>query len=413
MNTLQLFIDAGWPQQHTDGPWRLLNPLGKLLASGRSEPAHWPGVVTESPPSSAEATVAHACEVVLSNDQGAYFDIELPPGKAGLQRDVVAFALEDKLLDDLDRYHFALGSRQGDGCSAVVAMAQPRLRQILDNLTSIGLSPHRAVMAAQLQALPVDGWLLVAEHGHTSLITSAGWLPVNHIERTSPPVELLIAQSATPDDRAKPIYLSGDIGGLIDTAAWNKLLGRPVTAESPAATLPAEPINLLQGEFAPARAPHPLWHQRRLIARLGAAVLAVYALLSLGEWAWLAREARQLREQQTAVFRDTFPQVSAIVMPSLQLRRNLDEERHRHGLSGEEDFLALTNALGTAGVTQAEELRYSPGRLDAVVTLPSRERIDPLLLALRLQGLVVTPGKIDPAGQGVRLQLSLRRGGMQ
>lgn len=417
MNTLQLFIDAAWPEHHADCAWQLLNETGRLIESGRSEPIHWPGVVSpgRAAPRPVEPVQAQPiCQLILSSDQAVLLKVNLPAGSAGRQREVIAFALEDRLLEDADHYHLALGAHHSDGRTDVVAIARQRLRTLTASLATAGIVPQSACVEAQCAPRATGTWLLLAQHDQITLVTDDGWLPVRALERQPPPDELLIALATTGGERCTAVQLAGDAASLCDTTAWRAALNLPVTqaAGIDNRLAPATAINLLQGEWAPPRAQHPFWRGQRLALRFGAVALAAYALFSLGEWAWLARESSQLKAQQTALFRETFPQTASVVMPPLQLRRSLDAERHRRGLTGEEDFLALTAALAEAGIGKTEELRYGHGKLDAVAILPTAAAIDPLRRALRLRGITLEVGQNTPLpdNQGVRISLALRKG---
>lgn len=394
MNTLRLFIDGNWPHEHSDCDWVLLGPGGQMLQRGRSEPRHWPGVDAQEP----KAAEANRCEVVLSADQAVCLPIQLPKGAAGRRPDVVAYAVEERLLDEPEYTHFTIDAVIGDGKASVIAVAKHRLRTLLGTLTEIGLAPLRVMVEPQLAPEATrERWTLLRRGERGCLVARDTWLALDRVDASTPPPPLAWAVDEAAQ-RPAELRVQGD---AVDDEAWSTALGLTVVSGgSVPGLLPTSAPNLLHGEFTPAREHRLFWRSYRPALVIAAVIAVGYTLASLGEWAWLAYQARHLQEQRLSLFRRTFPQVGTIVDPVLQLQRSLDAERLRHGQLGEADFLSLMNALAAAS-GPVEQISFVGGRMQ--VTLSTRD-VEALHGQLAARGVTssLRPG---PAGKIV-LELS-------
>ncbi|MCX7177308.1 MAG: type II secretion system protein GspL [Proteobacteria bacterium] len=108
--TLRILVTAAWPAEEAACEWALLNAQGLPLQRGKSEPRHWP--------------MADHCEVVLSAEQCLVLKAQLPKGARARPSEVIAYALEEQLINDADHEHFVLGDT-ADGSHTAVNKALP------------------------------------------------------------------------------------------------------------------------------------------------------------------------------------------------------------------------------------------------------------------------------------------------
>lgn len=413
MKTLQLFIDASWPDQHAECKWRLLDATGYTISSGCSEPRYWPGVTLPNSGGSNAAEDAIACELVLGCDEAVRFSVQLPPGKTGRQRDVASFALEERLTDEAENYHFALGDLNGDGTTEVICIPRNRLRRVLASLNTVGLLPCRAIIDAQLHSLTDSVWQLVSRHEEcATLITQSGWLQVDTLEKDTPAPEVVVALASPEGSQCAGIELDAALASRCEITAWQAGLGIPVRQMTTVASADSHrlPINLLQGEFLPPSSGLGHWRGVTTAAKLLAAGFSIFVLVGLVDWAWMAYQVRTVKAEQKQLFMKTFPQATNVLMPPLQMQRSVDEARRRHGLLGENDFLSLAAALAAAGVNHAEGFRYAQGRLEADVVLPSGHSLESVTHRLSLLGISLVVTQQKPVANGVQATLVLRKG---
>lgn len=400
---LRLRVEANWPAESTRCEWALYDIGGRLVERGASEPQHWPQ--------------AAACEVVLSADQCLALDATLPKGAKRHDAQVVAYAVEDHIVGDIQQEHVVAGETRADGRTEVWVISRTRLAAVTGALRQLGRAPVRAYSEAELAPVAADTWsvCLRGSAGYLRLPAQAGY--AFELAGPEPPVELVLgvqaarAQGMLPREIA--VYCERD--ALFNAQAWEAALGVAVHRAGECAwqAWPARAAtNLLTGEFAPPRARHAAWAPFRPALAIGVAALALYAAYSLGEWAWLHHRARGLQAQTTEIFRAAFPQVQTVVDPVLQMQRLYDPLMRERGRVGESDFLPLLAAVseGLGEGAQYRSLGYDNGRLEFTVTLKDRRAPERLREALARRGLMLTVQDTRQTRSGLDISFSVRFG---
>ena len=406
---LRLYVTGDWPAQTTACEWALYDTRGSLLQRGSSEPRHWPA--------------AEDCELVLSTDQCLTLDVKLPVGARGAKgrgSDLIAYAVEERLVGEVENEHFVAGETRPDGQTQVWVIGRGRLRALLTALRQLSRSPRRAISELQLVPLASGRWsvCLREQGGFVRVGDEAGF--AFDSARSEPPVALGLALQAARKAGNAPesidVYCAQGID--LDEAAWpawQLALGVPVRSagEYVWQIPPARSArNLLTGEFSPQGERGRAWAAFKPSLTLGASALLLYALFSFGEWMWLDWQASSLKTQTVEVFRAAFPQVQTVVDPSLQMQRLYDQFKRERGQLGESDFLPLLAAVSEALESRARyrSLSYEDGRLELTIALPDAPAVERVRDAFAQRGLAPTLRESRPAGAGVEASFSVRRG---
>jgi general secretion pathway protein L len=418
---LRLFIAGDWPAHATASEWALYDTKRQLLQRGSSEPRHWPAAVE--------------CELVLSAEQCLTLEAKLPKGwksgervgmKGGVKGhatagagsgDVLAYAVEERLVDDVEHEHFVAGKTRADGQTPVWVVGRGRLRAVLTALQQLGRAPRRAFSELQFAPLTPGRWsaCLRGSDGFVRTGSEAGFA-LDDV-RSAPPVMLGLALQAARKAGTAPgsidVYCAQGID--FDVTAWQGALGIPVRLAGEYAwrNASAETArNLLVGEFAPAGEQGAAWTAFKPALAIGASALVVYLVFSIGDWIWLDHTAGGLRMRALEVFRAAFPQVQTVVDPSLQMQRLYDQLKRERGQLGESDFLPLlaTVSDALAGEGRYRSIGYEDGRLELTVALPDADAVERLRDALARRGLAPTLRESRPAGAGIEASLSVRWG---
>jgi general secretion pathway protein L len=311
------------------------------------------------------------CEAVLPAARVLFARLKLPRVNAATIRELLPYAVEDRLLADPANIHAVAGPRHAQGETTVAVVDREWLSAMLGTLRSAGVRPQRAWCESELLAGGHGDWNVIWGPERGLLVDDEG--VGNAFDRGTGaelPLALRIAldEAAARGERPAGLRVHPENGEpLPDLERWSAEGSVPFSPGAAWETLragaaPGAPIDLLQGEFAPrAGRLSPTRIPRAAIAL--AALIAILQLAFLGIDTWrLERERAALELKREAVFRSAFPQARTVVDPDLQMARNLSELRRARGLAADDDFLAqLTRAA--RGAVPVKSIEYAGGNL--------------------------------------------------
>ncbi len=318
-----------------------------------------------------------AAELVLPASRVLFARLRLPRVGAATLRELLPFAVEDRLLADPAHIHAVAGRTDARGETAVAVIDREWLRGRVDALVAAGLRPVRAYCESAL--LPTGGdWHLVLGSERGMLVDADGVaVAFDRPQGDAPPLALRAALDEAAGRGARParVCVHPEEGtAQPDLARWS--------AEAGIAFAPAEPweerlaaapapgaIDLLAGErVGPRRGLLGLRVPRAAVAIAAAIVLVHVGLTAVQTWR-LARERAAIEARREAIFRAAFPEARAVVDPALQMARNLAALRRARGLASDDAFLAQLTQAARASGAPVRSVEYANGRL-AVVRAP-------------------------------------------
>lgn len=317
---------------------------------------------------------AQEVELVLPASRVLFARLKLPRVNAATIRELLPFAVEDRLVADPAHIHAVPGPTNARGETVVAVVDREGLQASVATLAQAGLPPDHAWCESALLAGGHGDWHAVVGHEHGFLVDDEGLAVAFDRSGAGVPLALraTLEESAKREARPAVIHVhAAHDAPLPDLAAWSAQAGVPCTAAAPwgeiaASPLPRGAIDLLQGGFAvrPARFSAAI---PRAAAVLGATILALQ-LGFTGFDAWRLRaQQRDLLQQQEAAFRAAFPQAQAVVDAPLQMARNLAELKRARGLAAEDDFLVqATRAAREFPAGSARSLQFANGRLEVL-----------------------------------------------
>ena len=388
-------IDGQTPERHGASPANLLPPAGRGVE-----------------------TVAVVPAALLSWQR-----VTLPKGiGAGSPRlrAVLAGLLEDRVLDEPERLHFALAPGAGGGESWVAVCDRDWLRAHLQALDGAARPVQRIVPELATEAGPLR--LHVVGNEERPIVLLSGDGVTGGVQSLPQGAEALaLLRGAEAGEGEEP----GDIEVLAEPAVAElaeRWLQRPLTLRSAAqrALLASRsPWDLAQGELArssrarTARRMGSLW--RDLLhapqwrpARWGVVLLLLANLIGLNAYAW--RERDQLAQRQALIrnaLTQTFPQVKVVVDAPVQMAREVALLRQASGAPSSRDLEPMLAALGAVIEPAAvpEALEYAAGTLrlrglrwDANQLSVANERLGAMGYQARTDGeqLVIAAREVQP-----------------
>jgi len=261
--------------------------------------------------------------------------VDLPVRNPRELQQALPFALEDRLVDEVETLHFTAGEAQGESGRRVVAVVSLALaRQWLDALRSAGLRP--AALVPEVLALPFEPgcWSVVLEGARVCVRTGTGTGMA--FEAASAPawLERLLREHGVPD--AVRVFGEGEGLPVIEAFVARHALslihepgpveGLELASQQLAAGLP---LDLRQGQLREeARGGQRLWAAAALIALFAFILQASDLLLRTQR---LERLTADLEDRAETSFRAIFPGVGRVV----NLRAQAEQELAALGTGGD------------------------------------------------------------------------------
>jgi len=348
--------------------------------------------------------------------------VSLPVKGAGRVLKALPFALEEHLAEDVEDMHFAAGANQADGSITAAAVNRERLAGWLEALREAGLEPQ--ALCSEAEGVPDVpnhlSWILETDR---CLARTAGQVPVVlDIDAVAEAIRFGPGFPETGETgRHLSVYLTAeaqarfgdDLEALREdlSSVEIRLLPDGIVPHLASGTVTGEPLNLLQGEFAPRTNVEKLWKPWRVPTALLAALLVVGVAADAIELSSLKAEEARLDAQIEQAFKTAMPG-ARLVDARAQIERRLALAR---GTGGEanESFLAALDALGgalaaTPGVV-LEAISYRSGTLDLKLRAPSVDSLEQIRQGVTQGGrFTASIQQANPRDDGVegRIQVS-------
>jgi general secretion pathway protein L len=329
------------------------------------------GLLREGVSRLAEAPRGDEVEAVLPASRVLFARLKLPKVSPATIRELLPFAVEDRLLGDPAHIHAVAGPKTARGETVVAVIDREWLQAMLTALARDGLRPTRAWPESDLLAGGRGDWNLVWSPARGMLVDDDGVAATfDHDASAAFPLALRIAldESAARGERPEGVRVHTEGGATLpDLERWSGESGVRFAPGSQWEVLArAEPVatktvNLLQGEFSPRRATR----QRlpRAAVWLAVAIAVLQMSLVAIDAGRLRYERTSLEKRREAIFRDAFPEARAVVDAELQMKRNLADMRRAHGIAVEDEFLGRLSRVAQEPGGPARSIEYANGKL--------------------------------------------------
>jgi general secretion pathway protein L len=380
-----------------------------LIASSSGAPlaATQRGALADAAPAAAGRRLC----VLVSGSDVMLAEPELPIKSGVKLQQVVPYALEEQLAEDIDALHFATGKRPADSTRTPVAVVSRALmEEWLAALAGAGLAPE--CLYADSELLPANPGQAVALLEEDAVFVRAPGASPVCLPVAALAAALDIAAAAPP--AAAPA--AGAAAGAEENAAasrglilysgpaeWNAHSAQVEEARERFASLKVQllgdgplalfaqqlptttAVNLLQGAYAPRSARALGWSAWRIAAVL---LLALIGLHVAGKAAQL-RLLKSKERQVDAAICDTFHSALPGAPCTGDARRQMEQRwlAVRGSSSGLIAALqALAQARSAAPDTRLQSLNFHDGVVELTVSAPNAASLDKLSQQLRSGG---------------------------
>lgn len=365
--------------------WLLVDTLGNRV--GRVQR----GALADA---AAQALGRHVC-VLVPGAKVSLLHASIPTRNLQKVLQAVPFALEDRLAEDVENLHFALGKRDEEGYTIAV-LRRAHVTHWLEQLAAAGLEADELI--PDTLALPV-------QEASLNLALDAGEVLVRLPDGGAFSAELALA----------PMLIERHLtrlrnNGLCDKAILHTVEG----ADSDAFALALEALglevqraplndgllpvfaitlhnetglNLLQGEFARHKGMGEHWQRWRLAIGLLIAFCVVGILQQGVAYLQLRHQAAQLDAQVSEQFHKALPDVHRLVNPRVQMQQRLAQLSGGNESNGPLPMLlALGTSLQANSAVQLSGFTYHSGSLQVQVEADQIQALDDLKSALQQAG---------------------------
>jgi general secretion pathway protein L len=408
--------------------WLLLR-----LPRSSEDPATWlvtdPQGVPAGPPQSGPLALAAArvsgrrvC-VVVPGAEVLLAEPEVPVKAGAKLQQLIPYALEEHLADNIEDLHFAIGKRSADSMRTPVAVvARSLLDDWLATLRGAGIEPE--ALYADSDLLPQNpGQAVALLEEDAVFVRPPGGSPVT-LPADALAEALEIAQSGadTTATGARGLILYTGAAewqrhsGLVEAARPHfdgikvqLLTGGPLALF--AQQLPqTSAINLLQGSYAPNAARATGLRAWRVAAMLLGALLLLHVAGKAAELSILKKREHQL----DASIRDTFHSAMPGVV-SAQDARHVMEQRLTAARGAGSGLLpalqALAQARDAAPGTDLQSINFHGGALELKLSAPDAASLDKLSQSLKSSGWQADLTNGNNTGKGYEGLIQVRGGG--
>lgn len=372
-----------------EASWIIADARGNAISAPQSGPLEQ---------ATMRAAGRHICALVPSTDV-LLAEPEVPV-KAGTKlQQVVPYALEEQLAQDIDDLHFAIGKRTGDSQTTPVAVvAHSLMEDWLGTLKSAGLTPE--YMYADCDLLPENP-------GHAVALLESDVVVVR------PPIGPALSMPA--DALADALDIArhqGEAGeqsgrGLIlytGAAEWQQYSPKVEAVRDrfdgikvqllTSGPLPlyvqqlptAKPINLLQGRYAQQNTRTVGWKAWRVAAILLAALVGLHVAGKAGELFMLKRAEKTVDASIDQAFRAAMPGEQNSINARKRMEQRLASVRGGGGTGLLPALGALVQARNAAPGTTLQALSFRDGALELKISAPDADSLERVNQSLRSSG---------------------------
>jgi general secretion pathway protein L len=389
---LELWLPRNWPAEDSELRWRRVAAGGVV---GQGSQRGLEGLA----PAEVISVWTPAAETLLLRAR-------LPTRSVAKIVQALPFALEEQLIEPPEQLHFAF-AREADGALAVAVTRRERMDGWLAALAAAGLAPTHLAPVTLSVPLADRAWTLAFLDGEI-VLRSGARAGLGGPAEPRPPAWLhaALAEARTESSAPERILLV-DAPADLDSAAWREALGLPVEAIRPGeASVPADPLDLLQQHYAPRARLAALKRAYIPAAALLAAWLAATLVFDAVEWARVSSKARAAEEEMRALLLKSFPETRAILDPAEQMRRGLEDLGARSGVAAPGDMLFLlaraAPAIERESRVRVQGIEYAERAL--IIRIAASEAdAESLARTLRARSLDV---EVQRAGGEARLRIS-------
>jgi general secretion pathway protein L len=367
--------------------------------------------------------------VIVPATEAIATDSDAPAKSAAKLAQVVPFALEERVADEVENLHFAIGERSSAGARVpVVVVARARVDAWLADLRAAGLAPAAIYSAATL--LPsMPGQMIALLDGDT-LIVRVDEAPPLVLPALSvrDAFEMALATQVSAVAGLEPaplgllIYSGHDewqahqheIDALRERFTGVKvqlLPSGPISVLAPAAAA-GDAVNILQGAFATTMPGEVRWRSWRAAAMLAGALIVLHIGARFFELSRLDKNETALDTSIEEAFRAAMPGQQNATNARRRVEQRLAEVRSGSGGALLPALSALATARSAAPAATIEGITFRDGNVQLRISAPDAAALDAIGQQLRAAKWQADILGGSASGDNYRGSMQIRKAGV-
>lgn len=377
----------------------------------------------------ASMSIGRRVAVILPASEALATESDAPAKGAAKLAQVIPYALEERVADEIENLHFAIGNRDSaTGRVPVVVIARARIDARLAELRAAGLNPQAIYSEATLlPAMP--GQMIALLDGDTLTLRMADAPPlVMPALSIADGIEMALATQHSAVAGLEPaplgllLYAGHDewaahqqaVDAYRDRFTGVKvqlLPSGPLSVLAPAAAAD-DAVNLLQGGLAVSSPLEAGWRAWRIAAVLAAALLCLHLGARGYELNRLHKTEAALDANIQDAFRAAMPGQQNATNARRRVAQRLDAIRSGGGGGALLPALsAIANARNAVPDAKIEGINFRDGTLDLRIIAPTAASFDAIGQQLRAATWQADIREIGASGESYRGRLTVRKAG--
>ena len=300
------------------------------------------------------------------------------------------YALEDNLLDDVDKLHCVLGPKVSDGKYIAAITDKLKMLTWMELLKQNNIQPRGVLPDYLLSPTDENSWCLYCENSSVLVRTGlnegfscnrlnmVSFLQrlLSNAESRPQQIKAYHCQTLTTEERTLLETTVAEFCGLEFLEAPEHILAMVMHSQFQ----PSE-LNLLQGDYKSESQINSKLKPWRSVAALAAVWLMFVMAMDVTEYFQLQSQNNKLDQEIIQVFRKAFPEVKRVDKHKVKvlMRQNLAKLRGSNKNKGASftEMLAKIGPLTRSSKNMTiQKLNYQQGRLEVLLQLPDLQALE-------------------------------------
>lgn len=327
--------------------------------------------------------------VLLSSTMASIHSADIPTRKKSQLLKAIPYALEEKLAEEINQLHFAVGQQQKNQVTACV-ISKKRLSTLTQQLTNLGIQTDYIIPDILALEAYANSWRIIIDRDFAYIKMHQQFGMNVDIENVPILFQLLPQSDAYPgkikimvnDDQKNTLEktlesLAEEIEIITRNTSITNIMAQEFQYKSA--------INLLQGEFTPRK--HQLSGKSWLPIAVAASILVVIMLfMDILKYQHNKKMIQWTDQQIEKTFRSRFPETKKIINVKAQMKQKIKNLKHQQ--TQPEQILTLLNHLGIAIGNNTninlKSVRFKKNTFSAQLSLKNLQTFDSIKQSLAL-----------------------------